>query len=164
MRELTPADTKLRDEILAEKDPVVVVTMLFDHVQRRIVEDGFDSLTQTEVLVFCMWDLVCEVNNGGFDQFFFNSSGDLAHETLAGLRTIGASNTAAFLAGLMSRFGAAGPPRDRNTRIEMLVRLREDDVAAFEAADQAFYAENESVWTLTAKYCAANRDDLHVRA
>jgi hypothetical protein len=157
-------DIELRDTILAFEDPVDIVIALFEQVQRRIVDVGFASLTPTEVLVFCMWDVVSEVNNGGFDQFFLNSSGDLAHETLAGLRAIGAAHTAELLAGLMSRFGAEGPPRDRDARIDALVSLREEDTEAFEAADAAFYADNEPVWALTATYCAAHRDDLHVRA
>lgn len=138
--------------------------MLFHEAQQRIAEDGFESLTPTEVLIVCMWELVSEVHNGGFDQFFFNSSGDRAVEALAALRSIGAAKTAALLADLVGRFGSAGPPRDRDARVALLRVLGPADEAAFEAADLAFYAGDEDVWRLTAAYCAAHRDELHVRA
>jgi hypothetical protein len=136
-------DAERRDAILAAADPVDVVMMLFDQVQQRIVESGIETLTSTELFVFCMWDLVLEVNNGGFSQFFFNSSGDRATETLAALHAIDAPQTAALLARAIAHRDVA----------EVLAEV-----------DRAFYAEPEPLWALTAAYCRAHRDDLRVTA
>src|SRR4051794_34691909 len=43
-----------------------------------------------------------EVNNGGFDPYFFNSAGDLAADALAGARSGNADGLAALIARAMS--------------------------------------------------------------
>ena len=94
---MSAEDLALRDAILAVEDPAERMVLLFEQVQRRLGAVGFDGLSATEVLVFCTWDFVNEVDNGGFDQFFANSSGDRAEETLAALRAIGATSSAASI-------------------------------------------------------------------
>ena len=37
----------------------------------KIEEYGFDVLTEPEKVLATIWLLEAEVNNGGFDQFFF---------------------------------------------------------------------------------------------
>jgi hypothetical protein len=39
---------------------------------------GFTALSQAEQTIYCLDALEREVNNGGFSQFFLNSSGDTA--------------------------------------------------------------------------------------
>lgn len=56
-----------------------------------------------------------EVCNGGFHQFFHNSTGVLAPEALEGFRTIGLNECADLLEAAMSKFGKLYP-RDRAAR------------------------------------------------
>lgn len=60
-----------------------------------------------------------EVCNGGFHQFFFNSTGVLAPEAVTGFTAIGMPQTAAVVAAAMARLGQPYP-RDRNERQEAL--------------------------------------------
>lgn len=152
----------LRDQILASSDPVDVMMLLLPHVQHRIAEAGVDELTETERIVFCMWDLVSEIENGGFVQYFLNSSGDLAREALTSLRLIGAPRTAALLQRVMARLGEQATSRDRDTRAQAIGRTGLADDGAFEEEDNAFYAHPESLWALTVEYCREHRDQLRV--
>ena len=43
----------------------------FELISAKFDAQGFDSLAPTERVVYCIWWLEAEVNNGGFDQFFF---------------------------------------------------------------------------------------------
>jgi hypothetical protein len=82
-----------------------------------------------------------EVCNGGFHQFFFNSTGVLAPEAIAGFRAMGLDEWAESLAQAMERLGAPYP-RDRDMRIEVLDRVTGDKKwsDAFRDLDDRFYA------------------------
>ena len=52
--------------------------------------DKISKLTNGQQAVFSTWWLEAEVNNGGFNQFYFNSSGQFAEMAENGFMTIGA--------------------------------------------------------------------------
>ncbi len=60
-----------------------------------------------------------EIRNGGFHQFFWNSTGILAPEAALAFRAIGMPNTAALIEKAMLFFGSVYP-RDRDKRITVL--------------------------------------------
>jgi Domain of unknown function (DUF4375) len=82
-----------------------------------------------------------EVRNGGFHQFFYNPTGVLAPEALAGFRAMGLDEWAEVLEQAMQRL--PGPyQRDREMRIKVLERVTGDQEAAavFRDLDKRFYA------------------------
>ncbi len=52
--------------------------------------EKISKLTKGQQAVFSTWWLEAEVNNGGFNQFYFNSSGQYAEMAEIGFKTIGA--------------------------------------------------------------------------
>src|SRR4051812_7921032 len=60
-------------------------------------------------------ELEAEVNNGGFDQFFFNSAGDQTARTIGALEFIGAKHTAAIVRAAAAKFPGGMPPADRES-------------------------------------------------
>ena len=82
-----------------------------------------------------------EICNGGFDQFFFNSTGVLAPEAVEAYRAIGMPLTAAVIEQAMAFFGAAYP-RDSEVRgktLDLLAVLSDQDERVFEALDDQFF-------------------------
>ena len=70
---------------------------IVDYVSAVIYRDGYKKSTEHLAklspgfrAVYATWVLEGEVNNGGFSQFFFNSSGELAYEARDGCWLIGA--------------------------------------------------------------------------
>lgn len=62
-----------------------------------------------------------EVCNGGFHQFFSNSSGDYYHLAVAGLAEIGASSSLAIVRKAAETvFGSSRPPVDRAERSQIM--------------------------------------------
>src|SRR5262245_55698170 len=62
-----------------------------------------------------LWDVSwfeTQVENGGVDQFFFNSTGDRAIETLEALRAIGADDSARLVEAAVALFPGAAPDPD----------------------------------------------------
>jgi hypothetical protein len=86
-----------------------------------------------------------EVCNGGFHQFFFNTTGLLAPEALEGFRAIGVVEWAEILAEAMKHFGVPYP-RDRDERQEFLPmgqkRPREEWDSFYEL-DERFYESTD---------------------
>jgi hypothetical protein len=70
--------------------------VLVDFVNCKLEKSGkperevFDGLSPGFRAVFSTWILEGEVNNGGFNQFFWNSSGEYAADAAAGFDLIGA--------------------------------------------------------------------------
>lgn len=89
--------------------------------------------------------LEVEINNGGFDQYFYNSPGGDAHIALEALTLIGAHHTAAILKDAMARFPGGAPAIERNARQAQLAEISPES-DAFASEDKAFlaYLENPS--------------------
>lgn len=63
----------------------------FEYGEQYSVEK-VQHLKQGQQAIFSIWMLTAEVNNGGFNQFYFNPSGQFAQMAEAGLKYIGADN------------------------------------------------------------------------
>ena len=83
-------------------------------------------------------DLETEVNNGGFDQYFFNSTGSRAHEAANALGLIGAFQMAELLESAIAKFPSSVVPADRDERQRLLANISPDG-DAFERLDAAFF-------------------------
>ena len=84
-----------------------------DAVWARYQRVGLEGLSPEERVVHCVWWLEAEVNNGGFDQFFFNSAGGAVPETLEALEWIGANKTKDLLVdAVRTAFGDTPVPTD----------------------------------------------------
>lgn len=116
----------------------------------KYIECGPAALSQIERVGVGIWMLEAEVNNGGFDQYYFNSAGDLAVPTVQALIEIGATNTASLLAAANSEFPDGLPPVDRNMRQRVLDQIR--DRARFGALEQEFYRYSEDLIALPANF------------
>lgn len=108
--------------------------------------DNFEELIDT---------LRAEVFNGGFDQYFFNTSGDYTSETITLLQMIGAYQTARILEKAASKFPEGMPPKNRSRRQEELEQVSPEG-DAFDDQDDAFYGCREDLATLLKKYKSEN--------
>jgi hypothetical protein len=59
-----------------------------DYTLEKEIEEGFDKLDENEKSLFMVGKLLMEVNNGGFDQYFLNTEGLYAKDTLHFLKLI----------------------------------------------------------------------------
>ena len=87
-----------------------------------------------------------EVDNGGFLQFFYNSTGLLAPESALGFAEVGATALAETVVAATKYFGDAYP-RDRDERVAMIPERdwrRRTEWDPFRDFDEAFFAWSES--------------------
>jgi hypothetical protein len=93
---------------------------IMDSIGERIEAEGFDALTDPERYYWAIWWLESEANNGTFDQYFSNSSGELALEALQGLKAVGAKQMADIFQLAIDMFPSSQVPKDRQQRNKIL--------------------------------------------
>jgi hypothetical protein len=111
---------------------------------------GPGQLTQREAIGVGVWLLDVEVNNGGFHQYYNNSRGDLAVQTVESLAAIGAGNAAALLRAANACIPGFPLPEDRAARFAILDRASE--AADFAALEAEYYLQREDRIALLAHY------------
>jgi hypothetical protein len=119
-----------------------------------------EKLSIAEKVFYFNTQLESEVNNGGFSQYFYNSSGDFANETIGSLNAIGANNTAEiFKKALMSLGGEL--PSNRNAREEVLDKLLTNSISEILSdCDTAFYQYADNLEELNYQYIISNKEQF----
>jgi len=106
---------------------------------------SFELLTEIEQVFVCIWALRGQVDNGGFHQYYFNGTGDLAMETVEALKHIGAKHTSDLLIKSNSYFENGVPPKNREIRIEQLSKLTEQSETELEDLDDIMYLDKDGL-------------------
>jgi len=122
--------------------------------------DAMDRLTRGQRTFFLNQNLEREVNNGGFDQFFVNSSGDFAHETIESLEAIGAAKTADILRQAIDAFPGSRVPKDREERITLVTETVSPNSDRWRGLDERFFAYEDPLTDLNLAFIRANIDEF----
>ncbi|PQJ37249.1 hypothetical protein BTO00_23470 [Vibrio campbellii] len=101
---------------------------------------GFSSLSENEQLYYSVNVLSGEVYNGGFDQYFTNTSADNYRDAEYGLVRLGATNSIKLLRSAKEQlFGSNSVPKNQVERWELIQRLnRHTDL---DSLDTEFYKD-----------------------
>lgn len=106
--------------------------------------EEMNKLNSSQRALVIVENLEREINNGGFHQFYWNSSGDFAHETVKVLYEIGANKTAEIVKKANSEFPNGIVPTDRDERGEILYSISEESKSRWNELDFKFYGPNEN--------------------
>lgn len=123
-RHLTP-------ELLAALSADEIADAIVQHVHLRAAgawgreAPVIRSLAPGIRAIYTTWLVDAEVNDGGFHQYFFNSSGQYAGEALAGYELLGADDYAAIMRSAIATF-----------------EIDRERLAAYEADDPEVFAES----------------------
>lgn len=129
------------------------------HVAHRI---GEDVSRRAEIVrrlpagvqaIYATWLVDAEVNNGGFNQFFYNPSGELAGDALVGYELLGAEDYAAVMRAAIAT---------RESERERMARFYDaDTLEAFSESyrhtelnevDQRYYALGDRIYDIWASF------------
>lgn len=119
-------------------------------------ESSLSSFSHPQRLVFAVVWYESEVNNGGHDQFFTNSTGIVWKDAIEALKTIGASSRADILRQAADRIGGT-PSFDREKRIDQV----ESYEAEFDDLDDKFYDLDDDFYDKMESYIKENRTDFY---
>ena len=149
------------EAILAQPKELDIIIALHQKIDQKWARSGFDSLTEAERVFLCIEGIETEVNNGGFDQYFFNSSGEFAQDAPAAFGAIGADHTAGIISKACSVFPDGKPPRDWEERQLLLLDIGEEAEQLLEQLDDDFFDYKDDLSQLLVEYIRKLKDDFH---
>ena len=149
------------DKVLQMDDQTSAIIELDTRVN-KLSDYGEDltKLTESQKVLLFVENLEREVNNGGFNQFYWNSSGDFAHETLDGLKTIGATKMASILTKANPVWPDLAVPKDRTERQAEQEKIEEQANPTWEQCDTEFYEYPDDILTLLLGYVKQHKADF----
>jgi hypothetical protein len=122
----------------------------------KYIAEGPDALSPREAVGVGVWLLDAEVNNGGFHQYYANSRGRLATQTVGALELIAANETASMLVAANRDIPFFPLPESRDERFALLETVAE--TARFSALESEYYEQREDRIHLLAQYIRATSD------
>ena len=124
----------------------------FEAVSNKYESVGYEKLNENEKLIYCIWWLEGEVNNGGFHQLFWNSAGDYTSDTLRFLSAIDAKHTAELLRKASHIAFGGEAPANRERRQEILEIDEDVKMEKLNELDDDFYKYKDDITGLVNRY------------
>jgi hypothetical protein len=132
------AKFKIDETFLAKKDSFDIIEPVLGSVRTDKGLAGYEAdlarWSKPQRLVMAMHLYLSEVNNGGHDQFFWNSSGLAWSDAAAGFRAVKCANVAKLIDESVKRLGGAPDP-DQVKRDKAMQKLEPE----FDDLDDRFY-------------------------
>jgi len=126
----------------------------------RFWQIDYEQLTRPEQIFYGVWELEAEVNNGGFHQYFFNSSGDYAFAIVDALKEIGAHQAATIVHRAIRLFDGGLFSRDLAARQTQLLALPENSNTKFNRVDEEFYQYPDNLTDLLYAYVRQHPSEI----
>ena len=131
-----------------EEDDVELISRLYDYIQKKSYNFlKLENLNEVEKNIMILSDLDADVNNGGFDQYFFNSRGEYNNSLIKALTAVNAPETAKICAKALDIISRG------------LLKDQESDLLNKEC-DEPYYEKSENLFSLIAEYARKNKDSL----
>jgi hypothetical protein len=105
-------------------------------------------------------DVLDEVSNGGFSQYFGNAAGDHAALALQAFKDMGATELAKQMQRAMAVFPQGKPPTDTTRRIKVMEQVRRKSQAVWGGCEDAVYLQEEGFADLALAYAKKNRAQI----
>lgn len=134
--------------------------MDIDNLLTTIFYKDPHKLSEPEKNIVFIEMLEREVNNGGFDQFFDNSSGDHTQEIRNALKLIGSKRFLDIFEQAIAVFPDGNAPKDWDKRHEVLEPILDDAWPVWEKLDKEFCKYEEDIYTLMIDYIKKNIKDF----
>lgn len=168
--------TELNSEIIKTIKDNAVEQAIIDYVSLKLEDKSGDQVYETVIAlpegyvdVFATWELEAEVNNGGFDQYFFNTGGEFALEAIEGFKKMGADKMARLVKKALDKslnehlVDKLANKKDGNAEASNNSDKENDKenkqaAANYEALDELFYAEEELISPKRIKFIRENPD------
>ncbi len=136
-------------------------SLLIDLAEKgRFWNVAFEDLSSSEQVFLAIWDLESEVNNGGFEQYYCNSSGDTAFAVLSALEQIGAQAVAKIVSRANSAFPSELPPRNRCERQQLIEEFDSRVQDMLDSLDEEFFGYPDNLTDLLFEFVKLNSSEI----
>ncbi|PQJ16659.1 hypothetical protein BST99_13865 [Aureicoccus marinus] len=139
-----------------------LIVMEIDSYLNRKSEYGeiMATLNEAQKTFLIIENLEREINNGGFHQFYWNSSGNYGNETVDALIKIGANKTAKIVKRANSEFKNGMVPKDRVERQNQMELIEEKAEENWNNCTTDFYRYEDNLTQLLVEFVLKNKADF----
>jgi hypothetical protein len=130
--------------------------VLLDKEERK----GLASFTRAERFVYAIEAMVREVNNGGWNQFFDNSSGALAFDLAPALEAVGSKKNLSIAQRALKIFGKPSSLSENERRKQLVKVTKDGDISPWEKLEGEFYQNPEDLEAMIIEFIARNQAEF----
>jgi hypothetical protein len=141
---------------LLVNDDAEKINRIGEIIGKKITKkDDFSNLNEFEKTFIYLDILEQNVTDGGFIQFFFNSSGQFTHEIFQAYLSIKAENTVDILTKAIYLFPEMPVPKNLRIRQQILME-KDTNIDLWDEVDTEFYKYEDNIISLTLEYVRNN--------
>jgi len=133
---------------------------LSESPQTKFGKEDFSSQSIAQKVFSALWEVESEVNNGGFSQYFVNSSAESAHFVVDALNMIGAPKTADICKRAIVTAFPAGLPQSEEAIRSAAGDFPDEVLERLEPLDQEFYSYPHNLTDLLFAYVSAHPEEF----
>lgn len=151
-------DKSIIDELLSSTDNNNVIIKIDDYICKLCSHgDALENLNEQQKNFYLVQNIEREINNGGFNQYFFNSSGNFSHDTIRSLQAIGALKTANILQHAIDQFPNSTVPKKQSERRGVIEKIEEIADEVWGKLDRKFLQYEDNLSELIIQYIKENQ-------
>lgn len=149
------------DKVLKMEDETNIIIAIDDYLNSKsnYCED-IEKLNMSQQTFIIIENLEREMNNGGFSQFYFNSSGNFSHATVDALVLIGANQTADIVKKANAQFPNNKIPSNKVQRQYILEEIEEKAEKIWEICDDDFLKYEDNLTEQLLHFVRANKTEF----
>jgi len=157
----SPRKVKNLDELFTMGDPFELIFTLNGLINCQS-EDDYRKLPEESRMVVALDAFHLEMENGGFEQFFFTASGNLSGDVRDYLARIGALKTCKLLDRIATMFPGGEIPEDRAVRKKIMDTLDDELVEGelFERETSEYRDGEEHILELLIAYLKPRKQEF----
>ena len=133
---------------------------LSESPQTKFGKEDFASQSEPQKVFSALWEVESEVNNGGFSQYFLNSSAESAHFVVDALEVIGAPKTADICQRAIAAAFPAGLLESEEAIRSVAADFSDEVLEKLEPLDQEFYSYPHNLTDLLFAYVSAHPEEF----
>jgi hypothetical protein len=152
-------DGQTTDQILA-LEPDYRIDSLVAAFEQALYQKA-EELSTAERYILAVEALEREINNGGYDQFFLNSSHDFIDVIVEALNAVGCPKTATMTGDAIRALGLGDSPTGEEAEAAVLAETP-DVKAALSACDDRYFANDEPIADRLFAWIKENREQVKI--
>jgi hypothetical protein len=130
--------------------------ILLDKEERK----GLAAFTRGERYVYAIEGMVREVNNGGWNQFFFNSSGALAFDLVPALEAVGSTKNRSIAERALKIFGKPASLSEDDRAKHLYKVTKDGENNPWDKLENEFYENPEDLEAMMLEFIARNQAEF----